>query len=77
MQSEHSSSLKAGSTKNKQSQKGGITSHVRYSHLHSARKALEGSRRLWVEQKPVSQKWTVTLLWSTVKFELPSRIFTL
>lgn len=45
MQSEHSSSLKAGSTKNKQSQKGGITSHVRYSLAHSAKKASEDSRR--------------------------------
>lgn len=44
MQSEHSSSLKAGSTKNKNSQKAGLNAQVRYESQHSARKASVGSR---------------------------------
>ena len=73
MQSEHSSSLKAGSTKNKQSQKGGVTSHVRYLSFYSAKKVSEVLRRPWVELKPVNQKWTVMWLWLMEKSEHPSR----
>jgi hypothetical protein len=40
MQSEHSSSLKAGSTKNKNSQKAGISAQVRYLSNYAARKVL-------------------------------------
>lgn len=44
MQSENSNSLKAGSTKNKQSHKSGITSQVRYLSPYPARKGSVASR---------------------------------
>lgn len=52
MQSEHSSSLKAGSTKNKQSHKGGITSQVRYTIPYTAKKASVDSKRPMSGTKP-------------------------
>jgi hypothetical protein len=60
MQSENSNSLKAGSTKNKQSAKGGVTSHVRYNAYYAAKKGIEISRRPLVGQKQANLRKTAT-----------------
>jgi len=62
MQSEHSSSLKAGSTKNKNSAKTGINAQVRYYANYTARRDSVVLKLPWAEQRHHSLRWKVMLL---------------